>query len=211
VARCSIKRSRFAIILSVKRFFGVLLVLLAVGGGAFWWFQNAQAPRVRVTPLAQLSPQEQTQRRAQAQSVVEQARSIARDAKSGQNKPFQLVLTQDELNTLLQERLQTKNLPIENPRIGLQNGQLIFEADANYKGVQAPVSASGTVSAQNGDIAFQIDSLSLGVFPTPSGWKEKAQRAVDDGLKKALKEKGSAKIESVEIGEGTMTVQGHTG
>ena len=194
----------------MKRFLPVFL-LLAIGGGAFWWLQNQRAPRVRVTPLAQLSPQEQTKRRAQAQSVVEQVKTIARDAKSGQNKPFELVLTQDELNTLVQDRLQTKNLPLSNPRVGLQNGQLVFEADGNYKGVQAPVSANGTVSAQNGDVAFQIESLSLGGFPAPGGWKEKAQRAVSDGLKKALEEKGSAQIESVEIGQGTMTIKGRTG
>lgn len=196
---------------SVKRFLGVFLALLLLGGGAFWWIQARRAARVSVTPLAQLSPQERTQKRAQAQSVVEQVKTIARDAKTGRAKPFELRLTQDELNTLVQDRLQVKNLPIQNPRVGLQNGQLIFEGDGNYHGVQAPVSASGTVAAQNGDVSFQIDSLSLGGWPAPSGWKEKAQRAVSDGIHKALKEKGSAKIESVEVGEGTMTIKGRTG
>lgn len=211
MARCATSRTGFAIILNVKRFLGVCLALLLVGGGAFWWLQARRAPRVYVTPLAQLSPQERTQRRAQAQSVVEQVKTIARDAKTGQAKPFELRLSQDELNTLVQDHLQVKNLPMRNPRIGLQNGQLIFEGDGNYHGVEAPVSASGTVSAQNGDVSFQIDSLSLGGWPAPSGLKEKAQRAVSDGLKKALQEKGSAKIESVEVGEGTMIIKGQTG
>lgn len=197
--------------MAVKRFLKVSLVVLALGGGAFWWLQSRRAPRVRVTPLAQLSPQERTQKRAQSQGVVEQVKTIARDAKSGQAKPFELHLTQDELNTLVQDRLQLQNLPIQNPRVGLQNGQLVVEGDGTYHGVEAPVSASGTVSAQNGDVSFQIDSLSLGGWPAPSGWKDKAQRAVSDGLQKALREKGSAKIESVEVGEGTLTIKGTTG
>lgn len=195
----------------MKRFLTVLLVLLVIGGGAFWWLQAQRAPRVHVTPLASLSPQEQKVRRAKAQSVVQQVKTIARDAKSGQKKPFELRLSQDELNTLVQDRLQIKNLPISNPRVGLQNGQMVFEADGTYHGIQAPVSASGTVSAQDGDIAFQIQSLSVGGLPAPSDLQDKAQRAVDDGLKKALKEKGAAKIESVEIGDGTMTIKGKTG
>lgn len=187
------------------------MVLLLVVGGAFWWIGSQRAPRVHVTPLASLSPQEQQKRRAQAQHAVEQVKAIAQDAKNGTSKEFTLQLTQDELNTLVQDRLTTMNLPLRNPRIGLQNGQLIFEGDGTYKGIEAPISASGTVSAQDGDIAFEIDSLTLGGLPAPSDLKEKAQSVVSDGLKKALKEKGSAKIESVEIGDGTLTIKGTTG
>lgn len=188
-----------------------LLVLVALGGGAYWWYRSQTAPRVNVTPFAQLSKPEQQQRRAKAQGVVKQVETIARASKKGEKKPFEVTLTQDELNTLVQDRLKTKNLPIENPRVGLQNGQLVLEADGNYKGISAPVSVAGTVSAQNDDVAFAIDSLSLGGFPAPGDWKEKVQRAVDDGLKKALREKGTAKIDSVEIGDGNMTIKGRTG
>ena len=192
------------------KFFAGLLVGVALCVGAYLWFQSAHAPRVQVVSLSSLPPQEQHQKRVEAKKVEEQVRAIARDAKTSEKKSFQLVVTQDQLNTLIQERLQTKNLPIANPRVGLQNGQLVFEADATYKGIEAPVSATGTVQAQNGDIAFTLQSLSLGMFPTPNGWKEKAQKAIDDGLKKALKEKGSARIESVGIGDGNLTLKGTT-
>ena len=188
----------------------VLLVLVAIGGGAYWWYRSRTAPRVNVIPFAKLSRPEQQKRRAKAQDVVRQVETIARASKQGEQKPFEVTLTQDELNTLLQDRLRMKNLPIENPRVGLQNGQLIIEADGNYKGISAPVSITGTVKAQNGDVSFLIDSLSLGGFSL-GDWKEKVQRAVDDGLKKALREKGTAKIDSVEIGDGTLTIKGRTG
>jgi len=211
VARFAPAHTGFALTEGVKRFFGVVLVLLLVIGGGFWWIQSQRAPRVHVTPLASLPPQEQQKRRAQAQKAIEQVQGIARDAKSGESKDFTLQLTQDQLNTLVQDRLKTTNLPLRNPRVGLQNGQLIFEGDGTYKSIEAPVSASGTVTAQDGDVAFEIDSLTLGGLPAPSDLKEKAQSVVSDGLKKALKEKGSAKIESVEIGEGTLTIKGTTG
>jgi len=211
VARFASTRTGFALTERVKRFLGVALVLLLALGGGFWWIQSQRAPRVHVTPLASLPPQEQQKRRAQAQKAVEQVKAIARDAKSGESKDFTLQLTQDQLNTLVQDRLKTTNVPLRNPRVGLQNGQLIFEGDGNYKGIEAPVSASGTVTAQDGDVAFEIDSLTLGGLPAPSQLKEKAQSVVSDGLKKALREKGSAKIESVEIGDGILTIKGTTG
>ena len=188
----------------------VLLVLVALGGGAYWWYRSRTAPRVNVTPFAKLSRPEQQKRRVKLQNVESQVKAIARASKQGEKKPFEVTISQDELNTLLQDRLKTTNLPLENPRVGLQNGQLIVEADGHYKGLSAPVSVVGTVSAQNDDVAFSIESLTLSGFSL-GDWKEKVQRAVDDGLKKALREKGAAKIDSVEIGDGTLTIKGRTG
>ena len=187
------------------------VVVLALCGGAFVWYRNQTGPRVHVIPFAKLPKVEQQKRRAKAQGVVHQIETIARDTKRGDKKPFKVVLSQDELNTLLQDRLKAKNLPISNPRIGLQNGQFIVEADGKYKGISAPVSLSGTASAQGGEVSFVVDSMSLGGFPVPGNLKPQIQRAVNDGLKKALEQKGTAQIKSVEIGEGTMTIIGRTG
>ncbi len=186
-------------------------ILLALCGGAFVWYRSQTAPKVQVTPFAQLPKIEQQKRRAKAQGVVEQIETIARDTKRGERKTFKVVLSQDELNTLLQDRLKAKGLPISNPRIGLQNGQLIVEADGKYKGLSAPVSLSGTATAKKGEVSFTIDSMSLGGFPVPGNLKPQIQRAVNDGLKKALAQKGTAQIESVEISDGAMTIQGRTG
>ncbi len=188
-----------------------LLILVAIGGGGYYWYRARTAPRVNVIPFSQLPRPEQQKRRAKAQDVVHQIEDIARATKQGEKKPFEVTLSQDELNTLIQDRLKTKNLPIENARVGLQNGKVIVEADAKYKGVSAPVSVIGAITAQGGDVAFTVNSMTLGVFPVPGDWKEKVQSAVDDGLKKALREKGTAHIESVEIGDGTMTIKGRTG
>lgn len=190
---------------------GTVVLLALICGGAFLWYRNQSAPRVTSVPFAKLSKPEQQKRRVQAQNVVKQIETIARDTEAGQKKPFKIVLSQDELNTLLQDRLRAKNLPISNPRIGLQNQQLIVEADGKYKSFSAPVSVVGTVSAKNGDASFLVDSISLGGFPVPGKWKPQLQRAVNDGLRKALEQKGAAQIESVEIGDGTMTIQGRTG
>jgi len=188
-----------------------IVVLLALCGGAFVWYRGQTAPRVHVVPFAKLSKPEQQKRRDKAQVVVKQIETIARDTKRGEKKPFKVVLSQDELNTLLQDRLKAKGLPISNPRIGLQNGQLIVEADGKYKGISAPVSLSGTATAQKGEVSFVVDSMSLGGFPVPGNLKPQIQRAVNEGLQKALEQKGTAQIESVEIADGAMTIQGRTG
>ena len=185
-------------------------MLLAIGGGGYLWYRSQTASRVNVVPLAQLPKAERQKRRSQAQKVVSEVETIARAAKRGEKKPFELTVSQDDLNTLIQDRLKTKNLPLENPRIGLQNGQLIMEADGKYKGVSGPVSLVGTVKAENGDMSFHVDSLTIVVVSAPREWKEKVQSAVDEGLKKALREKGTTRIDTVTIGDGTLTIRGQT-
>ena len=186
--------------------------LLALMLGAAWWISRPTAPRVAVVNFAALPKAQQRARRAAAQNAVGRIKALARQVKRGQKAPFELSLSQDELNTLLQDRLRTQNLPFKNLRVGLQNGLLVVEADADYKGVAAPVSLAGKVAARDGSVAFTLDSLSLGgLFPAPASWKAKVGRAIDDGLKSALKAKGAAQIENVEIGDGTLKITGRTG
>ncbi len=195
----------------MKRLLVFALIVAALGGAAAW-VARPPAPRVTVVNFAALPHAEQGKRRIAAQSAVRRIEAITRRVRHKDKRAFTLSLSQDELNTLLQDRLRAQNLPFKNARVGLQGGLLILEADASYKGLAAPVSLAGKLAARGGGVAFTLDSLSLGgLFPAPASWKAKVQRAVDDGLKHALKDKGAARVESVEVGDGTLDIQGRTG
>ena len=70
---------------------------------------------------------------------------------------------------------------------------------------------SGDLQARDGGLQLQIQSLTLGGFGAPDGWKTKAQRAASEAIESALSGGHKVRFESVEIGDETLTVRGQTG
>ncbi len=201
-----------------------LLVLLLCGG---WFFYRvAFPPRIGGTPFSQLPPQTQQQRRAAAQQLVQQIEAIARPKRSVANRddakakaqteaqnpePFVITASEDQLNTLLQDRLRTEKFPVSDLSIGLSQDILSLQGNAKYKGVTWPVTISGALTAQNGALQYNIQSLSVTGLPAPGKLRDQAQKAIENGLKKAFANPNRARIESVEITPGKLVLRGQTG
>ncbi|RYG69194.1 hypothetical protein EON80_10265 [bacterium] len=190
---------------------GCLACLVVLGFFGFGVYRALYPPRVGGVAFSQLPPETQKERRADAQKLVEQVEDVARSARKKERKEFKLEVTEDQLNTLLQDRLRTEKFPIDDLRAGLSPGILTLQGTAKYQGFDVPATLNGTLEAKDDTLDFQIDSLSLSGLPAPGNIKEKAEKAISEGLKKAFRKDGSAKIEKVEIGEGKMMVEGRTG
>lgn len=193
----------------MKRF-GCLALLAVLGLGAWVGYRTLFPARVGGVAFQQLPPQTQKQRRAEAQKLVEDVEKVARAAKKEEKKAFTLSATEQQLNTLLQDRLKTEKFPIRDLRVGLSPGTLTVQGTVNYQGFDVPATLDGALSAQNGELVFEIDSLQLSGLPAPSAWKEKAQKAIGDGLRKALGGGKNARIENVVVENGKLTVSGRT-
>lgn len=194
----------------MKNRFGCFALVVVLGFGALFTYRALFPPRVGGPAFSQLPPQTQQARRADAQKLVEQVESVARAAKRDEKKTFTVTATEDQLNTLLQDRLKTENFPIRDLRVGLSPRTLTAQGTVNYQGFDVPATLEGALSAQNGELVFNINSLQLSGLPAPSAWKEKAGKAVGDGLRKALGGGQNARIESVEIESGKLTISGRT-
>ncbi|PQV65218.1 hypothetical protein B1R32_102227 [Abditibacterium utsteinense] len=190
---------------------GCLAFLVVLIFGALGAYRAFFPPRVGGAAWSQLPPQTQKQRRAEAQKLVEKVEEIARDAHKNKNKTFEITASEDQLNTLLQDRLRTEKFPISDLRAGLTPGVLILQGQLKYQGFEVPASLSGSLAAQNGALIYRIDSLSISGLPAPGKVKEKAQKAIEDGLQKAFGSEKNAKIESVTIGQGQLQIAGKTG
>ena len=193
----------------MKRFVLVSVLLLLAGGG-FLVYRALSGP-APVPRLADLSPQERAARRADAQKLTEQVDEVARAVKKGEKTAFALSATQSQLNTLLQDKLQIKNAPVSNLSAQLQPGQLILNGRAKYGGVNVPVSINGDLKARNGGLVFQVESLKLGGFGAPDGWRDKVQKAASDALEKALSQGQKVRFDEVKIERERLTVKGQTG
>ena len=183
----------------------LVLPCLAVG-----WFLHSQNAPVGGTPFAELSPQEQATRRAGAAGLTRQLGDVDREGRHHDHDPFTLVATQDQLNTLLQDRIHTENLPAHDFRAALHPGQIVLQATVNYKGFDVPATLTGELAAANGAIQMQVDSASVAGLPAPSKLKASLGRHINDVLGKLVNSRGGH-IDSVDVEEGQMTVTGVTG
>ena len=194
----------------MKKFFRLAVLVMALGFG-YGVYHALHQPTVGGVPFAQLPPEIQTRRREEAKTLTDQVGDVARAARHKEHKPFELTATEDQLNTLLQDRIKTGNLPVNNLRLGLQSGQIILQGDAKYKGITAPATLSGTLEPRDGGVRFEVQSLTIGGFPAPDGWKDKIERTVGQNLDKFFRGERDAHIDTVKIEPGQLTVTGTTG
>ena len=192
----------------MKRFLSVALFLaLALGSWKIYRVFNPSRP----TPFASLPIEEQKKRRVEAQTLVEKVETIARDAKSGAKSDFTLEISDDQLNTLLQDRIKSQNLPIRDVSAALEPGTVVLNGNGDYKGFSAPVVMRGTLVAQNGGAVFNVDSLTVAGVSAPEKWKTEIQKAVGEGFEKVINAQNGVRVDSIVIESGKMTIQGKTG
>ena len=191
--------------------FVVLALLVIVLGAGYGVYRSLNPPRVGGIPFEQLGPEEQTRRRAAAHALEDRIGDVARATRQRQHKPFQLTATEDQLNTLLQDRLKTRNLPVSNLRIGLEKDRIALQGDAKYQGLSAPATLYGTLEPYQGGVRLQVQSLTIGGFPAPEKWKGKIESAVTENLDKFFRGEHDAKIDAVTMEPGQLTVSGTTG
>ena len=186
------------------------LVLLLIIAGGYFAYRKAMGPPP-APRLADLPPKVQAERRADAEDLVRDVDKVARAARKNERAPFNVTATQDQLNTLLQDKIKIKNLPIRDLSAALQPNSIVVSGRAKYNGIKVPVVINGDLKARDGGLDLQIQSLTLGGFSAPSDWKNKAQDAISKALEEALSGGQKVRFESVEIESEKLTVRGQTG
>jgi hypothetical protein len=168
------------------------------------------APRVSDSvPLAQLPVAEQARRRADAESLENQVRDIARSARAGESKAFSIEITQEQVNTLLQDRVDLSKFPVRNLRVGFEPGRVVAQGDVDYKGISAGATLAGTVTLQNGQLVYVTETLLVQGIPAPGDWKGKIDGPISEQLNRALAN-APGTLEEVRIESGKMIVSGRT-
>jgi hypothetical protein len=179
-----------------------------------WAWSAWNAPRLDNVPFKQLPRAEQQKRREDVQELSSQVREVERAAKAGEKKPFALEVTDEQLNTLLQDRIDLSKFPIRNLRVGFEPERIVAQGDVEYKGFTTKATIEGTVELHDGALVYKTESLEAGVLagaalPMPGNLKEKIDTQVNRQLARALKA-APGRIDEVRLEQGKMVVSGQT-
>ncbi len=122
-----------------------------------------------------------------------------------------VTLTQEQLTAYLMEQLASSpEVPLSDPTIILKNGQ----GELYGKVQQGPISANMNLVFtlfvnENHQLGANILSAEVGSVPLPSSILDQLTALINQNLSGALMADGSGvKIESVSIGDGSLTVTG---
>ena len=133
---------------------------------------------------------------------------MVRKVKSGDRSPFRIVATEQQLNTLLQDRIRTEKFAIKNVRAGLDSKQLTLQGDVPYKGLETTATLAGNISAQNGKVLFKTESLLIGgLLEAPKEWKSKIETQVTAQLNKLI-EKANVNVTKASVEEKQLIIEG---
>jgi len=184
------------------------VVLCGLAGFLAW--RASTPPRVTDTvPFSQAAPQEQQQRREEAKRFTDQVNEVAASARRKEKKPFTITATEQVLNTLLQDRLDTEKFPVRDLRAGLEPGKVVLQGRVLYKGFDAVATLGGNIVANKGKLEFKADSLQVGGLPAPANWKNKIETTVTEKLNQLLKN-APGRINSVAVEQDKLTIEGVT-
>lgn len=183
-----------------------LIVLFIAGSGYLFW--RAKTPPTVGEDFKSLPREEQQRRRNDARKLEEQTSDIVHRVRNGDRKPFRLVATEQQLNTLLQDRIRTDKFALKDLRVGLKSRQLSLQGTVPYKGLETTATLTGDISAQDGRVAFNADQLLIGgLFEAPGNWKKKVESQVTSQLNKLLKN-ANVNITRAVIEDGQLVIEG---
>lgn len=188
---------------------GCLVSVIALLGLAAFLFWQARTPPQVGEVFAQLPPAAQQQRRADAKQFLAQVHGLEDSAHHKDHRPFKLEVTEQTLNTLLQDNLRTEKFQVHDLRAGLAPGQLTLQGRGNYKGLEAVATLIGDVKAQDGKLVYQLDSLKVGGVPAPTEWKTRTQNMVTQKLNDLLNQT-PAHIDRVTVAQEKLIIEGVT-
>jgi hypothetical protein len=128
--------------------------------------------------------------------------------------PGKLTITIDEaqLNTMIVNELNRQSSPqLTNPKIHLQNGQILVSGEVNRSGLNASFSGTLTVDVTpDGHIQFNVISASLGPLPLPQAMRDQLATQLNAAMGAPQTSDGQQiYVEAVNIGDGVMTITGH--
>jgi len=122
-----------------------------------------------------------------------------------------LKITEEQLTSYLAVYLQSQpTLPITNPQVQLQNGQMELLGKVQQGMFSANVSMTISVGVdQNGQPKIEITQENFGPLPAPQGLNDAISTFVAEALTGSLGPAATGfRLESISIANGVMTVTG---
>jgi hypothetical protein len=196
-----------------RRVMGCFLVLLvlALAGGAFVWCDLTRPETARRHPSAARAKASSAATKRHAQRTLKRLDHETHATPTTPGGAFELRVTEDEANELVQslpqvrENLERQHVGI--PEVRMEPDRLVLTARVPVLGMPARVSAYGRVWAADGKLAYETTDVRIGSFPAP----EIARAAVDKPMRDAMERLNAGitgHVEEVTVRDRELVVKG---
>lgn|GEM_PF-7060992 len=134
------------------------------------------------------------------------ARWFAVTASRPLSAPVSVEVSAEEANAYVQTssaaQAHLAEKGIQNPAMGVKDGELILSAKTDFHGVLVPITVRGGFTrTSNGDAAFKVRSALMGRVALPDSIRLKIESAVNDPIRKGI---GSNRISQIRIDGDTI-------
>lgn len=168
--------------MKVLKIFGIVIgsiVVLVIIVGVIFWVLLSRAPslasQVSAVPSDSQAAQSLDSKWAALQNTVSQAPS---------GTPITITLTQEEVNSKINEELNTANLPagftINNLNVNLKNGEILLSANVKYSIFTGIAAMEATVQAVNGQPTITVTDIDMGALPIPQSLKDQLKKLIPE-------------------------------
>jgi hypothetical protein len=153
--------------------------------------------------------------RATARRVTERAESVRRhvaeDASAGQMTPFEITVSEDEVNAILTSNDEVRRVlgeqGVRGATILFEEGKILLSGQADRAGLTFDVTAEAVpIVRADGTLDVRVENARAGNFPLPSSIVEEARSALREAISKQDPERG--RIGEVQLTRGRLTVKG---
>jgi len=130
--------------------------------------------------------------------------AAAADA-SKTKKNIELVITEEEINSIIVMTLAEGNLPAKEMLVNYNDGYLLTYNAWNFPGLPIKTGIMGSIDAENGNPNFMVRSFYLGKLPLPNAINQNVQDIINIVLKlNAPLTELKLNLQEVTISEGQM-------
>jgi hypothetical protein len=127
-----------------------------------------------------------------------------------ENGNFTLTVTDTEVNAAIQRSQEETggNTSLQHPAIGFTGGNIVLTGNVTQP-IEAQLTVTFRPSVVGGDLQFEVVSATLGTIQVPAAVLSTAEGTLNSTLGQALNNiPSNLTLQSIVMGEGTMTVSG---
>jgi uncharacterized protein YpmS len=127
------------------------------------------------------------------------------------NEELSITLTESQLNTLVNQALQSQSQTITNANVFVRDGKVQVKGQVQQGNLSLPLTLNLFIAANGqGGIQYQILSANVGFLPLPQDQidqiSSQLNQALDGQIRQATE---NIYIENIYLGEGIITITGH--
>ena len=148
-----------------------------------------------------------------ASSFDQKVGAFEKTASGGGKKPVELLLTQQEITSKMQQLLAARGGgDFKDVAVQLQDGGMLITGNASVAGMNIPVQAGAQLTASGGMLGVNVTSVKTGNLEVPQAVRDQLMQAIQRavGLNDIQKIDVGIDVQSVQVTTGQVRIAGTT-